>query len=290
MADERLGGGYLLGDREVPRLGYGAMRLTGPGISGPPKDRDEAIAVLRTAVELGVRHIDTADFYGPQVANELIREALSPYPDDLVIVTKVGVERDAKGGWPSADRPEQLRDQVHRNLRDLGVEVLDVVNLRNRSRADRATPVPGSIAERFEALAELREQGLIRDLGVSTVDAQQVAEARTITPIVCVQNRYNLVERGDDDLVSQLADERIAYVPYFPLGGFSPLQSEGLQAVADRLGASTAAVASAWLLQHAPNILLIPGTSRVAHLRENVAAASLELPPDAVQELDALAA
>lgn len=287
---DALGGHHSLGDREVPRLGYGAMQLAGKGVFGPPKDRDEAIAVLRTAVELGVRHIDTADFYGPHVTNELIREALSPYPDDLVIVTKVGAARDEKGGWPHADSPDQLREQVHENLRRLGVDALDVVNLRNRSRADGFTPRPGSVAERFEALAELREQGLIKHLGVSTVDAQQIAEARTITPIVCVQNFYNVANRSDEDLLAQLADDEIAFVPYFPLGGFSPLQSDALQRVADRLGASTAAVASAWLLQHAPNVLLIPGTSSVAHLRENVGAASLRLDDDAVHELDAIAA
>ncbi len=284
-----LGGTHRLGDREVPRLGFGAMQLAGKGVFGPPKDRDEALAVLRTAVELGVRHIDTADFYGPHVVNELIREALSPYPDDLVVVTKVGNVRDEKGAWVPADAPEQLVEQVHDNLRRLGVESLDVVNLRNRSRADGFTPRPGSIAERFEALAELREQGLIRHLGVSTVDAQQIAEARTIAQVVCVQNFYNVANRKDEDLLAQLADDEIAYVPYFPLGGFSPLQSDALQSVADRLGASTAAVAAAWLLQHAPNVLLIPGTSSVAHLRENAAAADLHLDADAVRELDAIA-
>ncbi|MFD1721047.1 oxidoreductase [Amnibacterium endophyticum] len=288
MTDERTDG-WLLGDRRVPRVGLGAMRLPGDGVLGPPKDRDEALAVLRTAVELGVRHIDTADFYGPHVANELIREALSPYPEDLVIATKVGVVRTARGGWPNADRPEQLREQVHENLRTLGVDMLDVVNLRNRTAADRVTSEPGSIAERFEALADLQQEGLIRHLGVSAVDAQQIAEARTIAPVVCVQNVYNLGSRGDDDLVSQLADDEIAYVPYFPLGGFSPLRSDALDRVAADLGATPMQVAQAWLLQRSPNVLLIPGTSSVAHLRENVAAGSLELPPDAVAELDAIA-
>ncbi|WP_375390232.1 oxidoreductase [uncultured Amnibacterium sp.] len=281
-----LGGSFRLGDREVPRVGYGAMQLAGPRVFGPPKDRDEALAVLRTAVDLGIRHIDTADFYGPHVTNELIREALSPYRDDLVVVTKVGARRDAKGGWPPAREPEDLVQQVHDNLQRLGVEALDVVNLR---MGGQSGPTAGTIARQFEALAELREQGLIRELGVSNVDAEQIAEARTIAPIVCVQNLYNLANRADDRVVDLLADEEIAYVPYFPLGGFSPIQSDALQEVAAGLEATPMAVALAWLLQRSPNVLLIPGTSSVAHLRDNVAAASLTLPAEAVARLDAIA-
>jgi aryl-alcohol dehydrogenase-like predicted oxidoreductase len=266
------------------------MQLAGPGVFGPPKDHDEAIAVLKTAYELGIRHIDTADFYGPVVTNELIREALSPYPDDLVIVTKVGAVRDENGGWPPARSPEQLRAQVHDNLRHLGVDVLDVVNLRIGGGDDAHSAVPGSLAPQFEALAELREQGLIRHLGISTVDVDQLVEARSIAPVVCVQNFYNLAHREDDALLELTAAEGIAYVPYFPLGGFSPLQSDELHAVAKRLEATPMAIAQAWLLQRSPNMLLIPGTSSVAHLRENVAAAGLELPADAIAELDAIGA
>lgn len=279
-------GSYRLGERDVPRIGYGAMQLTGPRVFGPPKDRDEALAVLRTAVELGIRHIDTADFYGPFVVNELIREALSPYPDDLVIVTKVGARRDAKGGWPPAREPEDLVQQVHENLERLGVEALDVVNLRMGGQEE---PVAGTIARQFEALAELREQGLIRELGVSNVDGEQIAEARTIAPIVCVQNRYNLANRADDRIVDLLADEEIAYVPYFPLGGFSPIQSSVLDEVAADLKSTPMAVAIAWLLQRSPNVLLIPGTSSVAHLRDNITAGALELPADAVAKLNSIA-
>ncbi|WP_017933008.1 oxidoreductase [Nocardioides sp. Iso805N] len=285
MADE-LGGTFSLGDLTVPRVGYGAMQLAGPGVFGPPRDRDEAIAVLRTAVELGIRHIDTADFYGPVVTNEIIREALAPYPEDLVIVTKVGARRDAEGGWPHARTPDELRQQVHDNLEHLGRDVIDVVNLRVGG-LDAAEP--GSIAEMFEALAELREQGLIRHLGLSTVNAEQLAEAQQIAPVVCVQNFYNLAHRVDDALVDLTAEQGIAFVPYFPLGGFSPLQSDALDVVAKRLDATPLSVAQAWLLQRSPNILLIPGTSSVAHLRENVAGARLELPADAVAELDAIA-
>lgn len=285
MADE-LGGTFSLGDLTVPRVGYGAMQLAGPGVFGPPRDREEAIAVLRTAVELGIRHIDTADFYGPVVTNEIIREALAPYPEDLVIVTKVGARRDAEGGWPHARTPDELRQQVHDNLEHLGRDVIDVVNLRVGG-LDAAEP--GSIAEMFETLAELREQGLIRHLGLSTVNAEQLAEAQQIAPVVCVQNFYNLAHRVDDDLVDLTAEQGIAFVPYFPLGGFSPLQSDALDVVAKRLDATPLSVAQAWLLQRSPNILLIPGTSSVAHLRENVAGAQLELPADAVAELDAIA-
>jgi len=279
------GGTYDVGDLELTRVGYGAMQLAGPGVFGPPKDRDAAIAVLRTAVDLGITHIDTADFYGPHVTNEIIREALAPYPDDLHIVTKVGARRDAEGGWPHARTPAELQEQVHDNLRRLGLDVLDVVNLRV---GGFDAPEPGSLAEQFEALAELQQQGLIRHLGVSTVNAEQIAEAQSIAPVVCVQNLYNLARRDDDALIDSLAGQGIAYVPYFPLGGFSPLQSDALEAVAKRLDATPMAVALAWLLQRSPNVLLIPGTSSVAHLRENVAGAGLTLPADALAELDAI--
>jgi pyridoxine 4-dehydrogenase len=277
------GGRYPVGDFELTRVGYGAMQLAGPHVFGPPKDRDEAIAVLRTAVELGINHIDTSDYYGPYVTNEIIREALSPYPEDLHLVTKVGARRDEQGGWPSARSPEELRQQVHDNLDHLGLEALDVVNLRMGGFEGAE---PGSIAEQFTALAELRQQGLIRHLGLSTVNADQLAEAQAIAPVVCVQNMYNVARRGDDDLVDLAARQGIAFVPYFPLGGFSPLQSGELDAVAKQLDATPLAVALAWLLHRSPNILLIPGTSSVAHLRENVAGAGLELPADALAELD----
>jgi pyridoxine 4-dehydrogenase len=286
MATTDLAGGtYDVGDLELTRVGYGAMQLAGPGVFGPPENRDAAIAVLRTAVDLGITHIDTADFYGPHVTNEIIREALAPYPDDLHIVTKVGARRDEEGGWPHARTPAELQEQVHDNLRRLGLDVLDVVNLRV---GGFDAPEPGSLAEQFEALAELQQQGLIRHLGVSTVNAEQIAEAQSIAPVVCVQNLYNLARRDDDALVDSLAAQGIAYVPYFPLGGFSPLQSDALEAVAKRLDATPMAVALAWLLQRSPNVLLIPGTSSVAHLRENVAGAGLTLPADALAELDAI--
>ncbi|MEU4242901.1 oxidoreductase [Actinoplanes sp. NPDC026619] len=271
------------------RMGYGAMQLAGPGVFGPPADRDEAIAVLRTAVELGVDHIDTADFYGPHVTNQLIREALAPYTQDLLIVTKVGAVRDDQGGWVHAREPEQLKAQVHDNLRNLGVDVLDVVNLRVGGGSDGHTPVPGSVADKFAALAELRDQGLIRHLGLSVVSAEQVAEAQTIAPVVTVQNWYNVAHRGDEQLIASLAAQDITYVPFWPLGGFNPLQSGTLDAVAARLETTAKAVALAWLLHQSPNILLIPGTSKVAHLRENMAAASLKLPADALDELDTIA-
>jgi pyridoxine 4-dehydrogenase len=284
-SDNLPGGRYQVADLQLTRVGYGAMQLAGPGVFGPPKDHDAAIAVLRAAVDLGINHIDTADYYGPYVTNELIREALAPYPADLHIVTKVGARRDEQGGWPHARTPAELREQVHDNLRHLGLDVLDVVNLRVGGLEDAE---PGSIAEQFGALAELRQQGLIRHLGLSTVSAGQVAEAQSIAQVVCVQNRYNIARRGDDALVDATARQGIAFVPYFPLGGFSPLQSDALQSVADRLGATPLAVALAWLLHRSPNILLIPGTSSVAHLRENVAAAGLKLPDDAIAELDAI--
>jgi pyridoxine 4-dehydrogenase len=284
-SDNLPGGRYQVADLQLTRVGYGAMQLAGPGVFGPPKDHDTAIGVLRAAVDLGINHIDTADYYGPFVTNELIREALAPYPADLHIVTKVGARRDEHGGWPHARTPAELREQVHDNLRHLGLDVLDVVNLRVGGLADAE---PGSIAEQFGALAGLQQQGLIRHLGLSTVSADQVAEAQSIAPVVCVQNLYNIARRGDDALVDATARQGIAFVPYFPLGGFSPLQSEALQSVADRLGATPLAVALAWLLHRSPNILLIPGTSSVAHLRENVAAAGLKLPDDAIAELDTI--
>jgi pyridoxine 4-dehydrogenase len=280
------GGTYALaGELTLTRMGYGAMQLAGPHVFGPPADRDEALAVLREAVALGITHIDTSDYYGPHVTNELIREALHPYPDDLRIVTKVGAFRDAEGGWPVAREPDQLRRAVHDNLERLGLDALDVVNLRMGGLQE---PEPGSVAEPFGALAELREQGLIRHLGLSTVDAQQIAEAQAIAPVACVQNFYNVAHRADGALIDDLAAQGIAYVPYFPLGGFSPLQSDTLAAVAARREASPLSVALAWLLQRSPNILLIPGTSSVAHLRENVAGAALTLTDEDVRELNAL--
>jgi aryl-alcohol dehydrogenase-like predicted oxidoreductase len=285
MAAKTLPGGeFALADGlTVTRTGYGAMQLSGPGIFGPPKDRGEAIAVLREVVELGINHIDTSDFYGPHVTNEIIKEALHPYPEGLHLVTKVGARRDAQGGWPHARSPEELRQAVHDNLRNLGLEALDVVNLRVGG-FDK--PEPGSIAEQFATLAELREQGLIRHLGVSTVSAEQVAEAQTIAPVVCVQNFYNIANRSDDALIDSLAGQGIAYVPYFPLGGFTPLQSGALDAVAGRLGAKPMGVALAWLLQRSANILLIPGTSSLAHLRENVSGAGLALSAEDLAELE----
>jgi aryl-alcohol dehydrogenase-like predicted oxidoreductase len=282
------GGPYQLGDLTVSRVGFGAMQLAGPGVFGPPADRDQAVAVLREAVGLGVTHIDTADFYGPFVTNEIIREALAPYPGDVHIVTKVGAVRDDAGGWIQRQSPADLREQVHSNLRHLKLDVLDVVNLRVGGGSDGHSAVPGSIGERFAALAELRDQGLIRHLGLSTVDAGQLAEAQAIAPVVCVQNFYNLARREDDALVDLTARRGIAYVPYFPLGGFAPLQSDALGSVAARLGASTQAVALAWLLRRSPNMLVIPGTSSVAHLRENVAAASLSLDEETAAELDGI--
>ncbi|MFI6793258.1 aldo/keto reductase family oxidoreductase [Nonomuraea sp. NPDC050383] len=277
------GGTWALGDLTVTRFGYGAMQLAGPGVMGPPADRDGALAVLREAVNLGITHIDTADAYGPHITNQLIREALHPYPDSLHIVTKVGAVRDERGGWPPARTPEDLRRAVHHNLDNLGLETLDVVNLR---LGDAQGPQPGSLAEPFETLVELQRQGLIRHLGVSNATAEQVAEALAIAPIVSVQNMYNLAHRQDDELIDELAEQGIAYVPFFPLGGFSPLQSSALTAVASRLDATPMSVALAWLLQRSPNILLIPGTSSVAHLRENVAGAGLPLSGEDLAELD----
>ncbi len=279
------GGTYHLADLTVPRFGYGAMQLAGPGVFGPPQDRDAAITVLRTAVDLGIRHIDTADFYGPHVTNEIIREALAPYPDDLHIVTKVGARRDEQGGWPHARTPAELVQQVHDNLKRLGLEVLDVVNLRV---GGFDSPEPGSIADQFSALADLRRQGLIRHLGLSTVNADQLAEAQSIAPVACVQNFYNIANRHDDDLIDSTARQGIAFVPYFPLGGMSPLQSDALDKIATHLETTPMSVALAWLLHRSPNILLIPGTSSSDHLRENIAGAALDLPEDALADLDAI--
>jgi len=272
----------------VNRMGYGAMQLAGPGVFGPPKDRDGAIAVLRAAVEAGVNHIDTSDFYGPHVTNEIIREALSPYPAGLVIVTKLGARRPPDKSWQPATSPAELTSAVHDNLRNLGLEALDVANYRFMGTGHGLEE--GSIAEQVSALADLKRQGLIRHIGVSNVTATQVAEAQTITDVVCVQNNYNLAHREDDALIDDLARQGIAYVPFFPLGGFSPLQSSTLSAVAERLGATPLQVALAWLLHRSPNVLLIPGTSSVAHLRENLAGADLTLTPEALSALDGIGA
>ncbi|MFE4994775.1 aldo/keto reductase family oxidoreductase [Streptomyces mirabilis] len=274
-------------DLTVTRMGYGAMQLAGPHVFGPPADRDAAVAVLREAVERGITHIDTSDFYGPYVTNQIIKEALHPYPAGLHLVTKVGARRDAEGGWPKALSRDELRQAVHSNLENLGLDALDVVNLRV---GGLDAPEPGSLAEPFTVLAELQQEGLIRHLGVSTVSAEQIKEAQSIAPVVCVQNFYNLANRADDALIDSLAEQGIAYVPYFPIGGFSPLQSDTLHAVAGRLETTSVAVALAWLLQRSPNILLIPGTSSVAHLRDNIAAAALDLPEKELAELNGIAA
>ncbi|MFE4175248.1 oxidoreductase [Streptomyces sp. NPDC056909] len=276
----------LADDLTISRMGYGAMQLAGPGVFGPPKDRDEAVAVLREAVDLGITHIDTSDFYGPVVVNEIIKEALHPYPADLRIVTKVGARRGDDGSWNPALEPDDLKAQVRENLLHLGLDVLDVVNLRVGTAEGTADD---SIAEQFGALAELQREGLVRHLGLSAVSSALLTEAQAIAPVVTVQNLYNLAARQDDALVDRCAAENIAFASFFPLGGFSPLQSETLTAVAARLGASPQQVALAWLLQRSPTTVLIPGTSSVAHLRENVAAAGLELPADAVAQLDAIA-
>lgn len=280
-------GSYTLGTRAVNRLGYGAMQLAGPGVFGPPKDKAAALAVLREAVAAGVNHIDTSDFYGPHVTNQLIREALHPYRDDLTLVTKIGARRGTDASWLPAFSAQELTQAVHDNLRNLQLDVLDVVNLRIMFSAHG--PAEGSIEEPLTTLVELQRQGLVRHIGLSNVTATQIAQAQRITPIVCVQNLYNIVNRSDDALIDELADQGIAYVPFFPLGGFTPLQSSGLQVVADSLGATPMQVALAWLLKRSPNILLIPGTSSVAHLRENLAAGDLVLPDDALAALNALA-
>jgi pyridoxine 4-dehydrogenase len=284
MIDISKAGTFTLGDRTVKRLGYGAMQLAGPGVFGPPKDRDGALAVLREAAASGVDHIDTSDFYGPHITNQLIREALHPYPGDLVIVTKISAKRGADGSWLPAFSREELTQAVHDNLRNLGLDVLDVVNLR--SMFGIHGPVEGSIEAPLTVLAELQRQGLVRHIGLSNVTPTQIAEGRRICEIVCVQNLYNLAHRDDDALIGDLARDGIAYVPFFPLGGFTPLQSTALSEVARGLGATPMQVALAWLLQRAPNVLLIPGTSSVGHLRENLAAAELMLPSDAVAALD----
>lgn len=279
---------FRLGSRDVKRMGYGAMQLAGPGVYGPPKDRAAAVAVLRAALEAGVDHIDTSDFYGPHVTNQIIREALHPYRDDLTIVTKVGATRGADASWNLAASPAELRQAVHDNLRNLGLDVLDVVNMR--SMLGVHGPAEGSLEAPLTALAELRQQGLIRHIGLSNVTAKQVEDGQRIVPIVGVQNMYNLANRGDDALVEKLAREGIAYVPFFPLGGFTPLQSGVLSEVAGELGATPMQVALAWLLQRSPNLLLIPGTSSLGHLRENLAAAGLKLPAEAVARLDTIGA
>lgn len=283
-----LGGTFTLPNTSLTlnRMGYGAMQLAGKGVFGPPRDVDAAVAVLREAVALGINHIDTSDFYGPHITNQIISQALHPYLDNLVIVTKVGARRPEDGSWVPAMSRRELTEAVHDNLRNLGVAAIDVVNLRMMS--DK--PSAGSLAEPLTVLAELKEQGLIRHLGLSNVTPKQLAEAQTITEIVCVQNEYNLAHRNDDAFIDQLAQQGIAYTPFFPLGGFSPLQSSALESTATALNATPLQVALAWLLQRSPNILLIPGTSSVNHLRENLKAADLQLPPQAVKDLNAIAA
>ena len=281
-------GSYRVGDLDLNRIGYGAMQLAGPGVFGPPRDRAAAIEVLRTAVELGINHIDTADAYGPYITNEIIREALFPYGDHVHIVTKIGVIRDERGGWLPGNSPQSLREQVYDNLRRLGLDVLDLVYLRTLAGIDDRATAADALSPQFEALAELQQQGLIRHLGVSTVSLGQLAEAQQIAPVVSVENFYNIANRADAAVLAATAEQHIAYVPYFPLGGFSPLQSDVLASVAKRLGVTPTAVAQSWLLQHSPNIMLIPGTSSVADLRENIAGAALTLPADAVAELDAI--
>ncbi len=285
MTDLTAAGVFALGDRTVNRMGYGAMQLAGPGVFGPPKDRDAALAVLRAAVASGVNHIDTSDFYGPHVTNQLIRQALHPYPDDLVIVTKVGAKRGDDASWIPALSPTDLKRAIHDNLRNLGVEALDVVNLRVGGIFG---PSEGSIEEQFATLAELQQQGLIRKLGLSNVTPAQLKQARDIADVVCVQNHYNLVRRDDDALIDELAGTGIAYVPFFPLGGFTPLQSSTLSEVASQIGATPMQTALAWLLHRAPNILLIPGTSSLGHLHENLAAAELALPDEVLVRLSAI--
>ena len=287
MADLTKSGTFRLGQREVRRMGYGAMQLAGPGVYGPPRDREQAIAVLREAVAAGVNHIDTSDYYGPHVTNEIIREALDPYPDDLVIVTKLGARRTTDKGWVPAMSPDELRSGLEDNLRHLGLDAMEVANLRIMGSVHG--PSEGSIAREFEVLARLQQEGLVRHLGVSNVTAAQVEEAQSIAPIMCVQNHYNLVHREDDELIDALAAQEIAYVPFFPLGGFTPLESGQLSQIAAELDATSMQVALAWLLQRSPNILLIPGTSSRAHLRENLAAAELKLSEDIVARLEAIA-
>ena len=287
MADIRQAGTFKLGARTVRRMGYGAMQLAGPGVYGPPRDRATAIAVLREAVESGVNHIDTSDFYGPHVTNQIIREALHPYRDGLTLVTKIGAKRGSDKSWNPAFTPAELEAAVHDNLRNLGLDALDVVNLRVIFGVHG--PAEGTIREQVEAVAKMQQKGLVRHIGVSNATAKQIEEARSITDIVCVQNHYNVAHRDDDALIDTLAAAGIAYVPYFPLGGFTPLQSDTLAEVARDLGATPMQTALAWLLQRSPNLLLIPGTSSIAHLRENLAAAELRLPADAVARLTSIA-
>jgi pyridoxine 4-dehydrogenase len=289
MAMKNLGGSFTFPGTTmtVNRMGYGAMQLAGPGVWGPPKDVDAAVAVLREAVESGVNHIDTSDFYGPHVTNQIIKQALHPYKDGLVIVTKVGARRGADKSWPHARSPQELIDAVHDNLRNLGLDVLDVVNLR---MGGFAAPEEGTIAPQMETLAELQRQGLIKHIGVSTVSVAQIKEAQGIAPVVCVQNLYNVAQRGDDALVSDLAEQGIAYVPYFPLGGFTPLQSGVLDDVGKEMDKTPMQVALAWLLHRSPNVLLIPGTGSVGHLRENLSAAEVVLSPKVIAKLDAIGA
>lgn len=288
MTDINYAGSYPLGDRKVMRMGYGAMQLAGPGVFGPPSDRDMAITVLREAVEAGVNHIDTSDFYGPHITNQLIREALHPYPDELQLITKVGAVRGTDASWHPAHRPQELTQAVHGNLRNLNVEALDVVNLRAWG-ADGHAPAEGSIEEAFTTLVELKQKGLIKHLGLSNVTPTQVEHAQAISEIVCVQNHYNLVHRHDDALIDVLNRQGIAYVPFFPLGGFSPIQSEALIDIAAQLEATPMQVALAWLLARAPNVLLIPGTSSLKHLRENLKAAELMFSAQTLAELDKIA-
>jgi pyridoxine 4-dehydrogenase len=287
MTSVQKSGTFTLGVRTVDRLGYGAMQLAGPGVFGPPKDHDTALAVLREAVGQGVNHIDTSDFYGPHITNQIIREALHPYSDDLTIVTKVGARRGADGSWIPAMSPDELTQAVHDNLRNLGVDMLDVVNLR--SMFDVHGPAEGSLEAPLTVLAELQRQGLLRHIGLSNVTPTQIAEGRKICEIVCVQNYYNLAHRDDDALIDDLAGDGTAYVPFFPLGGFNPLQSSTLSAVAARLGATPMQVALAWLLRRAPNILLIPGTSSMVHLKENLAATEIVLSDDVIKQLEGVA-
>lgn len=287
MSDISKAGTFRLGHCDVKRMGYGAMQLAGPGVYGPPKDREEAIAVLREAIASGVDHIDTSDFYGPHVTNEIIREALYPYPEDLVIVTKLGARRTADKAWLPAMSATELREGIEGNLKRLGLEQVEVANLRIMGSVHG--PTEGSIAQKVEAIASLQQRGLIQHVGLSNVTATQLREAQAITPIVCVQNFYNLVHREDDALIDILAEQGIAYVPFFPLGGFSPLQSQELNAIAQEIGATPMQVALAWLLRRSSNILLIPGTSTRAHLRENLGAAQLELSEELLERLNAIA-
>lgn len=288
MTDISKAGSFKLGDRTVKRLGYGAMQLAGPGVFGPPKDREAARAVLREAIASGVDHIDTSDFYGPHVTNQIIREALHPYPANLTIVTKISARRGADASWIPAMSPQELTQAVHDNLRNLGLDVIEVVNLRSMHGIHG--PAEGSLEPQLDTLADLQRQGLVRHIGLSNVTRKQIAQGRGMVDIVCVQNQYNIAHRQDDALIDELAADGIAYVPFFPLGGFTPLQSSTLADVAQKLGATPMQVALAWLLQRAPNILLIPGTSSVGHLRENLAAAELDLPADAIQILNGIAA